>query len=370
MNPIRPIVDFIRSKEGLILSFLIHVLVLILFMYTTYYIPKLNAERAAASILFQDEGGTGDRLKYLDRSLVDKIMQREDVMYPHPEVEHFPDLPKVDFQIDPALRQELDLIRVDTMDRSFSSFTVNRQPLYTGEQELAGAFAKHVRRMRKKGLDIVFVFDSTGSMGLYVEHVKKKVRSLVRAIRKLVPAARVGLVTYRDVGMDFVTRSVQLTHGTRALEFFLEETDYEGGGDRPEAVYEGLRVAIEELNWKKDSVKVIVLIGDAPPHPEDVDKTGRLVKRFRDQMGGTLAAVDTNRPIPLKGQYHGCPADVTPPCDIILHGDLMEEFRLFAEMGGGDCIRFNEMERMNEMMVMLIFGSDWKDYLDVFIKNL
>jgi hypothetical protein len=48
----------------------------------------------------------------------------------------------------------------------------------------------------------------------------------------------------------------------------------------------------------------------------------------------------------------------------------MREFRLFAEKGGGECLRFNEMERMNEMMVMLIFGSDWKDYLDVFIKNL
>jgi Mg-chelatase subunit ChlD len=370
MNYLQSILNFIRSREGLILSFLLHTLVLIIFMYTTYYIPKLNEERAAASILFQDEGGTADRLKYQDRSLVDKMRQREDIMYPHPEVEHFPDLPKIEFQIDPALRQELDLIRVDTMDRSFSNFAMNRQPLYTGEQELAGSFAKHVRRMRKKGLDIVFVFDSTGSMGLYVEHVKKKIRGLVRAIRKLVPAARVGLVTYRDLGMDFVTRAVQLTHGTRALEFFLEEINYEGGGDREEAVHEGLRVAIEVLNWKKDSIKVIVLIGDAPPHPGDVEETRRLVERFRGKMGGTLAAVDTNRPIPLKGQYHGCPPEATIPCDIILHEELMAEFRLFAEVGGGDCIRFNEMERMNEMMVMLIFGSDWKDYLDVFVKNL
>jgi len=72
----------------------------------------------------------------------------------------------------------------------------------------------------------------------------------------------------------------------------------------------------------------------------------------------------------LKGQYHGCPPEATIPCDIILHEKLMAEFRLFAELGGGDCIRFNEMERMNEMMVMLIFGSDWKEYLDVFIRNL
>ncbi len=370
MKRIQNILNAIRSRESLLLSVLIHLLVIVIFIHTTYYIPKQREERAAASIFFKEEGGTGDRLKYQDRSLVDRTRKQEEVLYPHPEVEHFPDLPKIDFRLDPSLRKELDLIRVDTVDRSFSSFTVNRQPFYTGGEELAGAFAKHIKRMRKRGLDIVFVFDSTGSMGLYVEHVKKKIRSLVRAIRKLVPAARVGLVTYRDVGMDFVTRAVQLTHGTRGLELFLQETDYEGGGDRPEAVEEGLRVAIDGMNWKKDSAKVIVLIGDAPPHAADVGKAGDLVEKFRDKMGGTLAAVDTNRPIPLKGQYHGCPLGVEPPCDVILHGELMPEFRLLAEKGGGECIRFNEMERMNEMMVMLVFGSDWKAYLDVFVKNL
>jgi len=370
MIRLQNILNAIRARESLILSVLIHLLIIIIFVHTTYYIPKMREERAAASILFQEEGGISDRMKYQDKSLVDRTRKREDVLYPHPEVEHFPDLPKIDFQMDPSLRKELDLIRVDTMDRNFSSFTVNRQPHFTGEQELAGAFAKHIKRMRKRGLDIVFVFDSTGSMGLYVEHVKKKIRSLVRAIRKLVPAARIGLVTYRDLGMDYVTRAVQLTHGTRGLELFLEETDYEGGGDREEAVYAGLKVAIEGLNWKKKSAKVIVLIGDAPPHPADVGKATDLVEEFRGKMGGTLATVDTNRPIPLKGQYHGCAEGVEPPCDVILHGELMREFRLLAGRGGGGCLRFNEMERMNEMMVMLIFGSDWKDYLDVFIKSL
>jgi hypothetical protein len=370
MNRVPTILNAIRGRRPWIISFLVHLIVLLIFVHVTYYIPRQREERAAASIFFKEDGGRSDRLQHHDRSLVDRTRRREEVLYPHPEVQHFPDLPQVEFQIDPALRQELELIRIDSTDRSFSSFSTNRQPLYTGGEELAGDFAKHIRGMRKKGLDIVFVFDSTGSMGLYVEHVKRKIRSLVRAIRKLVPAARVGLVTYRDFGMDFVTRAVQLTHGTRGLELFLEETDYEGGGDREEAVYEGLRVAIEELNWNEKSAKVIVLIGDAPPHAGDVARAGDLVERFRKEMGGTLAAVDTNRPIPLSGQYHGCPPGVDPPCEVVLHGELMEEFRILADRGGGECLRFTEMERMNEMMVMLIFGSDWKEYLDLFVKNL
>ncbi len=353
------------------LSFLIHLSLILLFVHVTYYVPRKQAEeRAAASILIQDEGGSGDRLKYQDKDLVDQVRRRERPVFPHPDAEYFPNVPKMDFHLDTPLRDELDLIRVESPDLRFADFTAGPQPYYAGTEELAGRFARHIRGMRRKGLDIVFVFDSTGSMGLYVVHVKRKIRSLVRAIRKLVPAARVGLVTYRDVGMDFVTRAVQLTHGTRALEAFLQEIDWGGGGDPAEAVYEGLKVAVEEMNWRKDADKVIVLIGDAPPHEADLDETVRLVQRFREKMGGRLAAVDTNRPVFLRNQYQGCPPGGAVPCDIVLHGEVMETFKLLAETGGGESLRFNDMERMNEVMVMLIFGADWKDYLDVFVGSL
>jgi hypothetical protein len=49
-----------------------------------------------------------------------------------------------------------------------------------------------------------------------------------------------------------------------------------------------------------------------------------------------------------------------------LHENLLEEFVLFAEIGGGKCIRFIDKEKMNRMMVMNIFGSEWEEYLEVF----
>src|SRR5262249_1826747 len=39
-----------------------------------------------------------------------------------------------------------------------------------------------------------------------------------------------------------------------------------GGGDAPEAVYDGLEAACGELDWRPHSRRLAVLIGDAPPH--------------------------------------------------------------------------------------------------------
>ncbi|MEM7347145.1 MAG: hypothetical protein AAF485_23135, partial [Chloroflexota bacterium] len=39
-----------------------------------------------------------------------------------------------------------------------------------------------------------------------------------------------------------------------------------GGGDAPEAVYDGLRVACDTLSWRNYSRRIAILVGDAPPH--------------------------------------------------------------------------------------------------------
>ena len=83
-------------------------------------------------------------------------------------------------------------------------------------------------------------------------------------------------------------------------------------------------------------------------------------------MGGTVETLDTNRPVLMTNRYTNCPPGADIPCDYILHENLMEEFVLFAEIGGGKCIRFIDKEKMNRMMVMNIFGTEWEEYLEVF----
>ncbi|MBI5723963.1 MAG: hypothetical protein HZA50_08405 [Planctomycetes bacterium] len=52
-----------------------------------------------------------------------------------------------------------------------------------------------------------------------------------------------------------------------------------GGGDVPEAVLEGLQAAVEKQSWMPKGQKVVVLIGDAPPHKETMDKIKELVEK-------------------------------------------------------------------------------------------
>jgi Mg-chelatase subunit ChlD len=119
-------------------------------------------------------------------------------------------------------------------------------------------------------LDLVFVVDNTGSMGPYINVAKSKILEIIRTIKKeeLCHSLRVGLVPYRDHPPEertFVTKKFHLTDDTAVIERNVRSMSAYGGGDGPEAVDDGLRDAIN-LEWNGEAAKVIVLVGDAPPH--------------------------------------------------------------------------------------------------------
>jgi len=344
------------------LSILIHVIILAIFSYITWYIPmqKKAEENHAATIMLEE--GKSDRFSFHTKKDFDQFKINNHMAYPLPQVEYRPVLPEIKFYPEPVIREELNLIGVETMDRKWLNPATDRQILYTGEEKLFGSFTRHIQLLREGGLDIVFIFDSTSSMAEFLRKVKIKIANLVATFKKLVPTARIGLVTYRDVGEDFVTRKHQLTHGTKSLQIFLKDIDPVGGGDREEAVDEALRVAIEDLNWKKNAKKIILLIGDAPPHKKDIPKTKKLIEKFRKKMGGMVTTLDTS--------YQ--------PFSLMANGDnsggeqkkVMDEFKLFAETGGGESARLIDEEKVIRQMVVLVFGTRWEVCLDEFLKNL
>src|SRR6185369_12184893 len=85
---------------------------------------------------------------------------------------------------------------------------------------------------------------------------------------KPTPDLRVGLVAYRDVGDAYVTRLLPLTSDLDKMYAALTELRAEGGGDVPEHVLKGLHDAVEEMAWAEENsaLKLIYLVGDAPPH--------------------------------------------------------------------------------------------------------
>ena len=62
-------------------------------------------------------------------------------------------------------------------------------------------------------VEVAFVLDTTGSMGPLIESAKRKIWSIATAIVDANPDAeiRMGLVAYRDIGDDYVTKNFELT---------------------------------------------------------------------------------------------------------------------------------------------------------------
>src|SRR5262245_57485034 len=119
-------------------------------------------------------------------------------------------------------------------------------------------------------IEVVFVLDTTGSMGPLIEGAKRKIWSIATTLIDCSPDAdiRMGLVAYRDIGDDYVTKTFNLTTDIQGLYADLLQLQARGGGDWPESVNEALYVGVTKMNWSRgrDSTRIIFLVGDAPPH--------------------------------------------------------------------------------------------------------
>src|SRR5690242_10859635 len=124
-------------------------------------------------------------------------------------------------------------------------------------------------------IDVVFVLDTTGSMGGLIEGAKQKIFSIASRIAqgKPTPRVRVGLVAYRDVGDAYVTKRYELTEDLDGIFTHLRQLGADGGGDTPEHVGRGLGEAVSKLSWdpSREAMKLIFLVGDAPPAQRNDD---------------------------------------------------------------------------------------------------
>ncbi len=127
----------------------------------------------------------------------------------------------------------------------------------------------------RPSVEVVFVIDTTSSMGGLIEGAKQRIWGIANEIAKGRPAPKVkmGLVAYRDKGDQYVTKVFDLSENLDNTYKDLLSLQAEGGGDTPEHVIAGLDDAVEKIAWSKDpkTFKVIYLVGDAPPHEDYSD---------------------------------------------------------------------------------------------------
>ena len=136
-------------------------------------------------------------------------------------------------------------------------------------------------------IEVSFVLDTTGSMGQLIGGAKQKIWTIARQVvaGRPTPAIKLGLIGFRDRGDQYVTKVFDLSDDLDAVYGHLMDFQVGGGGDTPESVNQALNEAVTKISWSKDSntLKLIFLVGDAPPHmdyPDDVKypETVRLAK--------------------------------------------------------------------------------------------
>jgi Mg-chelatase subunit ChlD len=138
-------------------------------------------------------------------------------------------------------------------------------------------------------VDIVFALDTTSSMSGMITAAKAKIWDLARIAQQgqPTPELRVGLVAFRDRGDEYVTKKLDLTPDLDRVYARLTDLTAGGGGDGPEHVLKGLKDSLDE-SWSNDprAVKLLYLVGDAPPHLDYQDgiTVASVVAEARDKQ--------------------------------------------------------------------------------------
>ena len=235
-----------------------------------------------------------------------------------------------------------------------------------------GGFGGYIGVLRRTGLDVALVIDGTRSMNLIIDDVRAKMAELVGAIHTLVPIARVGIVVFGGEGEPMQLEP--LTLNPQKLVSFLSRLQAKGGGEWEEDTYGAIDTAVNRLDWKPFAKKVIVLVGDSPPQKDDYAPLLALIRQFR-QNNGTLNTIDVTQlehdrferafwmrvhnevlkqPSPLPAFYR----------------QTRSAFEVLAKNGGGVMRSLAPEGGVNQQVMILIFGDEWKTQIASFSRQV
>ncbi|OGW54527.1 MAG: hypothetical protein A2Z46_07250 [Nitrospirae bacterium RBG_19FT_COMBO_55_12] len=154
-------------------------------------------------------------------------------------------------------------------------------------------------------LDVLFVLDTTGSMGKEIERLKKTIEIINLNLNSLSSKTQVrfGMVLYKDRKDEYVTRFIPLTSYLDAFQAELNKVRADGGGDGPEDLQSALADAVQKVSWNRDGIRIAFVITDAPPHL-DYGQTYTYVSAVADakKQGIKIFSVGTGG-LNLAGEY-------------------------------------------------------------------
>ncbi len=181
-----------------------------------------------------------------------------------------------------------------------------------------------------KRIEVCFVLDTTGSMSGLIAGAKEKIWAIANQMTdaKPLPELKMGLIGYRDRGDAYITKVNPLTDDLDAIYEELMKFEANGGGDGPESVNQALHEAVHKMEWSgkedaADVLKIIFLVGDAPPHMD----------YEQDVLYPVICEQAVRKDIIINAIQCGSNGETTPVWKEIAH--LSEGSYAAIEQGGG-----------------------------------
>ena len=110
--------------------------------------------------------------------------------------------------------------------------------------------------------------------------------------------------------------------------------------------------------------RLLILVGDAPPHPENMLSLMRKVRRFH-KKGGVVTTLDVSlrsNPEVLRRVYG---MEAAGP-----GRDFIPEYEELAVAGGGEVTNLQGTDRVARSIAVAIFGTQWREWLLPFLGGL
>lgn len=205
-------------------------------------------------------------------------------------------------------------------------------------------------------IDVVFAFDTTGSMYPCLTQVRRTVKETVKRLFKDIPGLRVGIIAhgdYCDAGSTYVTKSLDLSHDEDKVTQFVEKVEATGGGDAPEC-YELVLHESRSLSWKSGRSKVLCMIGDDVPHPPTYPENKKRID-WKNELGLLLEAG-----INVYG-VHAMPGT---------RGHSKHFYTEIAAKTKGLYLTLDQFAQVNDLILAVCYKQEGKERLQEFEKEV
>lgn len=198
---------------------------------------------------------------------------------------------------------------------------------------------------------IVFTFDTTGSMYPCLTQARRSIVETTRRLFREIPDLQIGVIAhgdYCDAGSTYVTKVLDLTDDERAIVKFVEGVGSTYGGDAEECYELVLHEARTRMSWKAGAVKVVALIGDDVPHGPSYPQN---VKRldWRNELALMLEADIKVYGVQALRRRHAA-----------------SFYREIAEKTGGFHLHLDQFSHVQDLILAVAFRQQGNERLEAF----